>query len=60
MKGVRKMKFKIDGKKALKIGSTVIGVAGLLIGNLVNKNDRDDMKNELKDEILKEISKSDK
>lgn len=54
------MKFKIDGKKALKIVSTVIGVAGLLIGNLVTKNDRDDMKNELKDEILKEIAKSDK
>lgn len=54
------MKIKIDGKKALKIGSTVIGVAGLLIGNLVSKNDRDDMKNELKDEILKEISKPDK
>lgn len=52
------MKIKIDGKKALKIGSTVIGVAGLIIGNLVNKNDRDDLKSELKEEILKEMSKS--
>lgn len=51
------MKIKIDGKKALKIGSTVIGVAGLIISNLVSKNDRDDLKSELKEEILKEISK---
>lgn len=51
------MKIKIDSKKALKVGSTVIGIAGLLIGNLVDKNDRNDMKAELKDEILKEMSK---
>ena len=51
------MNIKIDSKKALKIGSTVIGIAGLLVSNLVSKNDRADMKNELKDEILKEMSK---
>lgn len=51
------MKIKIDSKKALKIGSTVIGVAGLLIGNLVSKNERDEMKEELKQELLDEISK---
>ena len=49
--------MKIDSKKVLKIGSMVIGIAGLLIGNLVSKNDRDDLKCELKDEILKELSK---
>lgn len=50
------MKIKIDSKKVLKVGGMVISVAGLLISNLVNKNDRDDLKNELKDEILKEMS----
>ena len=51
------MKLKIDGKTALKVGSTVIGIAGLLIGNLVEKNNRADMKAELKEEHLKEMSK---
>lgn len=48
--------MKIDSKKALKVVGMAISVAGLLISNLVNKNDRDDLKNELKDEILKEVS----
>lgn len=50
-------KIKIDSKTALKVGSTVIGIAGLLIGNLVSKNERDEMKEELKQELLDEISK---
>lgn len=50
-------KFNIDSKTALKVGSTVIGIAGLLISNLVDKNNRNDMKEELKKELLDEISK---
>lgn len=49
------MKINFDSKKALKIGSTVIGIAGLLISNLVSKNERDEMKEELKQELLDEM-----
>lgn len=51
------MKMKFDSKKAVKIGSFAIGVASLLISNLVSKNERAEMKGELRDEILKELSK---
>lgn len=50
------MKIKIDSSTALRVGSTVIGIAGLLIGNLVSKNDRAEMKAELKEEILKDLT----
>lgn len=53
------MKLKIDSKKAIKIGSFVIGVAGLVINQLASKNERNEMKDELKNEIVKELSSKD-
>lgn len=46
--------------KVATIASTVLGVAGVLLSNVVDKNNRNDMKNELKDELLKELTKTEK
>lgn len=51
------MKIKIDSKKALKIGSTVVGIVVLLIDNLVSKNEREDMKADIIKELSKDLSK---
>lgn len=49
------MKLKIDGAKALSIGVTVLGVVGTLLSNIVDNNNRKEMKGEIKDELLKEL-----
>jgi hypothetical protein len=51
------MKLKIDGKKALSIGVTVLGIAGTLLSGKVDNNNRKAMKEELKAELLKELRK---
>lgn len=51
------MKIKMDSAKALSIAVTVLGVAGTLLSNKVQANDRKAMKEELKRELLDEISK---
>lgn len=50
--------IKIDSGKLLKIGSMAVGVAGLLLSNLVESNAQKSMKEELKKELLKEMSGS--
>ena len=50
--------IKIDSTKVLGIAVTVLGVAGTLLSNKVEENKMKDLKNELKDEILKDIKKS--
>ena len=50
--------IKIDSTKVLGIAVTVSGVAGTLLSNKVEENKMKDLKNELKDEILKDIKKS--
>lgn len=49
--------MKINVSKALKVGSLVISGAGLLVGYFVDKQDRSEMKREITEEILKELSK---
>lgn len=49
--------MKIDSTKLLKIGSTFVGVAGLLISNVIEERDKKKMKEELKTELLVEMSK---
>ena len=56
-KEVLDMKLKIDGKKALSIGVTVLGIAGTLLSGKVDNNNRKAMKEELKAELLKELRK---
>lgn len=51
------MKIKIDSAKVLSIAVTALGVAGTLLSNKVQANDRKAMKEELKKELLNEISK---
>lgn len=41
----------------LKIATLVLGVAGMVIGNLKDEKDRQELKEELKKELLDEISK---
>lgn len=50
--------IKIDSTKILGLAVTVLGVAGTLLSNKVEENKMKDLKNELKDEILKDIKKS--
>lgn len=54
------MKFKMDATKVLSIAVTVLGIAGTLLSNKVESNNRKNMKSELKEEIMKELLKSNK
>lgn len=51
------MKFKFDGAKALSIGVTALEIIGTLLSTKVHDNERKAMKAELKEELLKELSK---
>lgn len=51
-------KFKIDPAKGLSIFVTILGVAGTLLSNKVEENARKTMKDEVKKEVLDELSKS--
>ncbi len=51
------MKFpKIDPAKALSVGVTVLGLVGTLLTNKVEANNRKAMKEEILDELKKEIA----
>lgn len=52
------MKFKFDTTKVLSIASTILGVAGVLLSNKVDANNRKTMKSELKKELLEELRKN--
>lgn len=49
---------KIDSNKALGLAVTILGVAGTLLSTKVEENKMKSLKNELKDELMKEIKKS--
>ena len=52
------MKFKLDPTKVLSVAVTVLGVAGTLLSSKVESNNRKAMKSELKEELMKEITKN--
>lgn len=54
------MKFKMDPTKVLSIASTVLSIAGMLLSNKIDSNNRKTMKSELKEEIMKELLNSNK
>lgn len=49
------MKIKFDSKKVLPVVSMVIGAAGMLLSNKIDSNNRENMKAELKEELLKDL-----
>ena len=48
---------KINVAKVLPVVVTALGVVGTLLSNKVEANNRKELKAELKDELLKELSK---
>lgn len=49
-------KFEIDPAKVLSVTVTVLGIAGTLLSNKVEGNNRKKMKAEIKGELMKELS----
>lgn len=49
--------MKVNISKIATVASTILGVAGVLLSNVVDKSNRNEMKDEIKTEILKEIAK---
>lgn len=49
--------IKIDPTKVLGIAVTALGVAGTLLSNKLEDRKMNDLKSELKDDILKQINK---
>lgn len=54
------MKIKFDATKILPITVTLLGVLGTVLSNKVDSDNRKAMKAELKEELLKELSKTKK
>lgn len=54
---IKNLISKIDSKKVLSIGVTVLGVAGTLLSTKVDSNNRETLKNQLKEELIQELSK---
>jgi hypothetical protein len=53
-------KFKISKEKILSGAAVLIGIIGMLLSNKVAENERNAMKKELKEELMKEISSEQK
>ena len=49
--------IKIDPTKLLGIAVTALGIAGTLLSNKLEDRKMNDLKSELKDDILKQINK---
>ena len=49
--------IKIDPTKVLGIAVTALGIAGTLLSNKLEDRKMNDLKSELKDDILKKINK---
>lgn len=49
--------IKIDPTKVLGIAVTALGIAGTLLSNKLEDRKMNDLKSELKDDILKQINK---
>ena len=50
------MKIKFDPAKLLPAASILVGLAGMVIGNLNSANEKKILKAEIKDDVLKELS----
>lgn len=53
-------KFKISKEKILSGAAVLISIIGMLLSNKVAENERNTMKKELKEELMKEISSEQK
>ena len=49
--------IKIDPTKVLGIAVTALGIAGTLLSNKLEDRKMNDLKSELKDDILKQVNK---
>lgn len=56
LKRVGISKINIDGSKVLKVVVPVISLVGMLLSNKLEDTNREELKNELKKELLDEIS----
>ena len=54
------MKLKFDPTKLLPVASMALGLAGMVVSNIMKNNETKTMKTELKDEIIKELTKEHK
>ena len=54
---IKNLISKIDGKKVLSVVVTGLGVAGTLLATKVDSNNREALKNQLKEELMQELSK---
>ena len=50
-------KFELDNGLLLKLSSGLIGLAGIVISNLVSANDQKKLKIEIEEDVLKKLSK---
>ena len=53
-------KFKISKEKILSSAAVLISIIGMLLSNKVAENERNTMKKELKEELMKEMSSKQK
>ena len=53
-------KFKISQEKILSGAAVLISIIGMLLSNKVAENERNTMKKELKEELMKEMSSEQK
>ena len=53
-------KFKISKEKILSGAAVLISIIGMLLSNKVAENERNTMKKELKEELMKEMSSDQK
>lgn len=53
-------KFKISKEKILSGAAVLISIIGMLLSNKVAENERNTMKKELKEELMKEMSSDEK
>ena len=53
-------KFKISKEKILSGAAVLISIVGMLLSNKVAENERNTMKKELKEELMKEMSSEQK
>lgn len=50
-------KFEIDNGTLLRFGSAIVGIAGMVISNLVDAHDQKKLKLEIEEDVFKKISK---
>ena len=50
-------KIELDNGLLLKLGSGLVGIAGMVISSLVSANDQKKLKIEIEEDVLKKLSK---